>query len=182
MKKMVRKFLLATAAVFALTVIPAAAATEGDDEMVEEPSNKDKMKEGSKEFFSGLGGTFKDAGHTIKSKAKSVTAPAYIGDWQFVNGKSTSYLYISEDETMSFVQEKGNSRKMWKGTYTVSKKQIVFHVESDGSKAMDEDWVITYKASKNKSLQVTCKKLPKDANGYSFANSTLFTPVDDDEE
>lgn len=182
MKRLVGKFLVLAAAAALFAVMPAVAKANAAEAAEETPSNGQKMKEGSKEFFSGLGGTFKEAGHTIKDKAKEVTAAAYVGEWQFVNGKSTTYLDLTDDGDMSITQLHGSSSKVWTGTYTVSKKQIVFHVEDYNGKEMDEDWVIAFKASKDKEMKISCRKIPDDANGYSFKNTTLFTPVEIEDE
>ena len=185
MKKFAGKFLAAAAVTALLVVLPAAAKAKAESAAVEEeetPTNGQKMKEGSKEFFSGLGGTFKDAGHTVKDKAKEVTTAAYVGEWQFINGKSVTYLDLTEDGDMSITQLHGGSSKVWSGTYTVNKKQIIFHVEDYNDKDMDEDWVIAFKASKGKEMKISCRKIPDDANGYSFKNTTLFSPVEVEED
>lgn len=180
MKKIVTKILFATILSCAFVCTPIFAS-DNQEEYEEEATNKEKMKEGSKEFFSGLGGSIKDAGNTVKTKAKSITQAAYIGEWQFENGECVSTLIIEDNGNMYFIQKDSSSTKVWDGTYTASNKQFVFNVESDGSKPLDENWVINYKAKKNKTLQITSKKLPKDANGYSFAKATLFTPVEEEE-
>lgn len=171
MKKFTKTIMTAAFAVLMLACVPVFAASE-------EGSNGSKMKEGASTFFKGVKGSVKDAGTSVSNKAKDITASAYIGTWSFINGKYTTMIICDDDNTMSIIQTQKKGENTWSGTYTVSKKQITFNVETMNGKKNRDTWVINFDADKKDYMILSSRDIPNDLNGYDFARSTLFLYIE----
>lgn len=171
MKGITKKIISAAVCAFLMSAIPVFSQDE-------ETSNGSKIKEGASTFFKGIKGSVKDAGDSVSNKAKDITAPAYVGTWSFINGMYTTMIVCDKDNTMSIVQTQQRGENAWAGTYTVSKKQITFNVETLNGKRMSDRWIINFDADKKDYMILSSKDIPNDLNGYDFSRLTLFLYID----
>lgn len=105
------------------------------------------------------------------------------GKWVFENGECVTTLLCNSDGSMYFRIDKGNDIKLWKGAYTMTKKDFSFHSmmykeringvdRTDNSN--DERWTIEFKNDDGRELRITSTSMPEDMNGYNFSNSAIF--------
>ena len=176
------------AAVLLCFIAVCPFAQESDDKGKDTLINKDdaeKIKESGKQALNDMKGAFKKASDALDKQMKSISSKACVGQWKFQNGDCSTILECLDDGTMQIVQQKGNSKTLWKGAYTSTSTEIQFHVLVKESKVLfskvtetpDEYWTINYKVSADKEMKLSSPEIPHDGNEYDFSNSTLFTKM-----
>ncbi|MBQ1833009.1 MAG: hypothetical protein II563_04460 [Treponema sp.] len=121
----------------------------------------------------------------IGGAINSLTTQIPVGTWEFKNGKYSTTIICEKDGSMTITQTDSLGSATYTGKYTSTVNKITFKPEKKStkvlfvttSKKMDETWEIEYSMNFSKEIKITSSQIPNDANGYSFANATIFTAV-----